>query len=296
MKKKPYPWYYAVNDRPVKIVRLPNGGADCLVFDFDTGGFTPDRAYLAYLVPGSGKDVDQLTEAEFERLVEARRVDAASLRREAPIRWSFSTEGGPGYQATHRGRSYRLRMNPPGEHPYTLFVDGQEVEALAGWPAAWARVEDEDEETGDSREGPSLEAALLREWSRQLCRIASTNPGEIAARLGLEGSVIDHLTYSSLEPPPAGTTAFTHVGHTAGFDYIEIALSGSTLTRAQLDAHFGEGGYVPRLHPESLHKIAYYVEVPGAPWKCAVFAGFKGKPVLEAAASKVLLRRDRAYL
>ena len=29
---KLYPWYYVVNDRPVKIMLLPDGGADCLVF------------------------------------------------------------------------------------------------------------------------------------------------------------------------------------------------------------------------------------------------------------------------
>jgi len=62
---RPYLQYYAVNDRPVNIVLLPNGGSDCLVFDFDTGGFSPDRSYLAHLIPGSGKDVDQLTAAEF---------------------------------------------------------------------------------------------------------------------------------------------------------------------------------------------------------------------------------------
>ena len=85
-----YPRYYAVNDRPVQIVRLPNGGSDCLVFDFDTGGFSPDRSYFAHLDPGSGKDVDQLTAAEFERLVAQSRAEAARLRREAAITWRLA--------------------------------------------------------------------------------------------------------------------------------------------------------------------------------------------------------------
>jgi hypothetical protein len=58
--------FYLVNDRPVAVVPTPDGGADCVVFDFATGELVPDRSYFDYLIPGSGKDVDALTEAEFE--------------------------------------------------------------------------------------------------------------------------------------------------------------------------------------------------------------------------------------
>ena len=71
---RPYPWYYAVNDRPVKIVELPDGGADALVFEAATGRFIPDRSYFGrVLETGIGKDIDQLTEAEFEALATALR-------------------------------------------------------------------------------------------------------------------------------------------------------------------------------------------------------------------------------
>lgn len=79
MSDKPYPWYYTVNDRPVMIDRVEDGGIDCLVFDMTTGDFAPDRDYLTYTLPGSGKDVDQLTEDEFSAVVSRRSADV--LRR-----------------------------------------------------------------------------------------------------------------------------------------------------------------------------------------------------------------------
>lgn len=67
---KPYPRHYAVNDRPVKLVLLPSGELDALVFDFATGELVPDRSYFARVSEtGIGKDVDQLTESEFDTLV-----------------------------------------------------------------------------------------------------------------------------------------------------------------------------------------------------------------------------------
>src|ERR1700722_8531309 len=70
--------WYAVNDRPVAVVPTADGGADCLAFDFATGEMLPDRAYFAYVTPGSGKDVDALTEAEFEARLTACRAEAGA--------------------------------------------------------------------------------------------------------------------------------------------------------------------------------------------------------------------------
>jgi hypothetical protein len=294
---KPYPWYYAVNDRPVQIVALPDGGADCLVFDFDTGGFTPDRAYFAHVAPGSGKDVDALTAAEFERLVAARRADAARLRREAPIAWEFSVEDGPGYRAAHRGRRYLLRLNPPDRPPYTLLVDGQAVEDLDGWPPAWTRLDaDAPAPAAPDADTPGIDPALLREWSERLCRVASRAPRDLILGMGLYGALIDYLTYHGLEPPPTGVAEIRVVNHPAGFEYVEMALTGRGPTRAQLDAHFGAGDSLPRVHPESDHTRAYTVAVPGAPYTCAVFAAFRAAPAPTTVAKAITFRRDRAAL
>jgi hypothetical protein len=66
------PWYFAVNDRPVKVVATDDGGADVLVLDTYTGEFVRDMAYLGYFFEG-GRDVDELSEAEFNSLVEKHR-------------------------------------------------------------------------------------------------------------------------------------------------------------------------------------------------------------------------------
>jgi hypothetical protein len=70
--------FYLVNDRPVAVVPTPDGGSDCMVFDFATGELVPDRSYFEYLIPGSGKDVDSVTESEFEARLAACRAEARS--------------------------------------------------------------------------------------------------------------------------------------------------------------------------------------------------------------------------
>ena len=137
MSVRPYPWYYAVNDRPVKIVATPDGGADCLVFDFASGGFVPDRRYFTYVTPGSGKDVDQLDERGFEQLVAARRADASRRRRETQVQWRAAAEPGASYVAELAGRRYTLRRNAAPLPAYTLLLDDHEVEQLAELPPAW---------------------------------------------------------------------------------------------------------------------------------------------------------------
>ena len=138
---KPYPWYYAVNDRPVKIVRLPGGGADALIFDFATGDFVPDRSYFARTMEtGIGKDVDQLTEAEFNLLVAALRQAISEERAATPIQWQHTGDGEFPYTAEYGGRTLVIRVNDfPDEPLYTLLIDGNEIEDLEDWPEAWVR-------------------------------------------------------------------------------------------------------------------------------------------------------------
>ena len=66
---KPWPAYYAVNDRPVKLVPTADGGLDVLALDLRTGAFARDLGYLSRCLGGSA-DVDQLDEEEFARRVE----------------------------------------------------------------------------------------------------------------------------------------------------------------------------------------------------------------------------------
>lgn len=136
-----YPRYYTVNDRPVKIVRLPDGGADELVFDFMTGLFIPDRSYFACVSEtGIGKDVDQLTEEEFQARVAALRRMVGERRQERPILWQQTGDGEFPYRAEVEGRLFTIGVNDfPAEPLYTLLIDGQEVEELEDWPPAWIK-------------------------------------------------------------------------------------------------------------------------------------------------------------
>ncbi len=63
---------------------LVDCGADCVVFDFATGELVPDRSYFGHVTPGSGKDVEALTEAEFEARLAACRAVRVVLRRHHP--------------------------------------------------------------------------------------------------------------------------------------------------------------------------------------------------------------------
>ena len=80
--------YYAVNDRPVALVRTADGGEDCVVFDFATGELVPDRSYFEHLIPGSGKDVDALTEAEFAIRLAACRAEAGARAAARVLAWA----------------------------------------------------------------------------------------------------------------------------------------------------------------------------------------------------------------
>jgi hypothetical protein len=116
--------FYAVNDRPVAVVATADGGSDCVVFDFATGELVPDRSYFAYVTPGSGKDVDVLTAAEFGARLAAYRADAAG-RAVAQVRtWAeqlCATADGPaqiaaalGLGAAHGRDEIAVDPPPPG--------------------------------------------------------------------------------------------------------------------------------------------------------------------------------------
>lgn len=136
---RPYPWYYAVNDRPVKVVELADGGADVLVFDWATGAFTPDRSYWEQL-SSTGKDVDQLTESQFDVRVGLLRQPIVEKHVTSSIAWESAGDGELPYRASVDGHVYTIRVNDFPEEPlYTLLVDGQEIVDLDDWPAAWIK-------------------------------------------------------------------------------------------------------------------------------------------------------------
>jgi hypothetical protein len=149
------------------VLPTTDGGTDCVVFDFATGELVPDRSYFEFVAPGSGKDVDVLTETEFEARLAAYRTDS-------------------GVRAVEQ----------------------------------------------------------VRRWAEQLC---TTTGAAVTLR-------------------PAGRL----------------------LTRKVFDAVLGAGREMPRVHSDSLHKVAY--GIAGAPSSCVIFAAFER---LDGPAKEIMLRRDR---
>jgi hypothetical protein len=136
---KPYPWYYAVNDRPVKIIELPDGSGDALAFDWATGGFVVDRSYFRRTVD-HGKDIDELTEAQFTARVRALREPIAAKRRATPLVWEATGEGEFPFRTKVGDRVLTIRVNDfPAEPLYSVLVAGESVEDLDDWPAAWVK-------------------------------------------------------------------------------------------------------------------------------------------------------------
>lgn len=280
----PYPRFYTVNDRPVKIVPLPDGGSDCLVFDFATGGFVVDRDYFTYVTPGSGKDVDALDEARFARIVAQRRDEAFQRRREAPIEWQVGIGATPSYRASWNGRSYTLRMNPPGGPTYTLLVGDQEVETFQTWPSAWKKPGGQAPPGGEIREL----ADQLHVWATALCRLPPGSAAQALDTLCIAGTPTPAGSDVTVQPPPPRTRKLLVGSRDGDVSELDLVVEPGTLTRAALEARFGSGFEMPRLGTGA-QRVLYRVEVPGAAYKCAVIAGFD-QPT---AATTVTLRRDR---
>lgn len=73
-----FPWYFTIDDRPVKVIATPSGGMDVLIANLTTGKLERDMQYLAYCFE-PGKNVQRLSEAEFNARVASlndRKTDA----------------------------------------------------------------------------------------------------------------------------------------------------------------------------------------------------------------------------
>jgi hypothetical protein len=69
IENRPLPWFYLVNDKPVKMVQTPDGGMDVLVYDFDTGDFVRDFDYLPICLEHT-TDIDSIDEEAFNSYVQ----------------------------------------------------------------------------------------------------------------------------------------------------------------------------------------------------------------------------------
>ncbi|MEN3360734.1 MAG: hypothetical protein V7637_4716 [Mycobacteriales bacterium] len=218
--------------------------------------------------------------AELARLL-APLPDAAALAATA-VDWTHSGEPDLPYRATLGERCLLLRPAGPG---YTLIADGVTVADLGAWPPAWRRP------APASAHG--IGPARLRVWAELLCRDGGT-PAEVAAALGIP-AVARPNDFGCLvaDPPPPGTSRLELSPRGGRLQSITVTYAAGAPTRADLDTYLGHGGWLPRVHWDSPHRIAYRVEVAGAPSTCTVFPGFDDEPADGSVALDVTLRRDR---
>jgi len=59
-----FPWFFVINDRPVKVVATPDGGMDVLILNMATGDLERNMDYLSQCFE-PGQNVRRITEEEF---------------------------------------------------------------------------------------------------------------------------------------------------------------------------------------------------------------------------------------
>ena len=69
-KGSSFPWYFEINEQPVKVVATPDGGMDVLILNHATGKLERNMSYLAQCFE-PGQNVKRLSEEEFNSRVEA---------------------------------------------------------------------------------------------------------------------------------------------------------------------------------------------------------------------------------
>lgn len=136
---KQFPRYYAVNDRPVKVVeREDNGCLETLVFDWATGGFIENDSYFEQIFTNPFKDVDSFTKGDFEMRVQILRLPIVERLVATPISWQHTGDGIVPYSSRVGDRDLTIRINDFPEEPlYTLMFGDQEIVDLEDWPVAW---------------------------------------------------------------------------------------------------------------------------------------------------------------
>ena len=136
---------------------------------------------------------------------------------------------------------------------------------------------------GRARAGSRDDLGVLRTVGERLAlltRPPDPTPEDVRALVG-------HL----LDPPPLGADEVRLDG--GWLPVVELFWSGEPqVRRADLDAMFGLGQWLPRVHPGTPHTLAYPVPTAGAPSTVVVFGSFPGVPTPESGASSLLIRVD----
>lgn len=320
------PRYYAVNDRPVVLAQMLDGTEALLVFDFATGNLTPDDRYYGSLTPGSGKDVDSLTEREFEQRISARRVDVlrAWCERMCSLEHGSGSElealVGMDTPAAHR----QLALGAEGIH-----IDGAAHAITLTLPrAVMTRAALEQrfgagapvQSGGASPHRFSYRVSVAR--ADHVCSLLATaaapdreaeltsltlrmerNHGTILAKrlrgwaerlCGVPAMSRQELAAAlgdAMTSRPEGMTQIDLDDREPGLGGVNVRLEPGLVRRADILASFGGGQPLPRLAPDHPIRIMHEVKVAGAPNQCGVFVEY-GVDALDDAVRGVKLRVD----
>ena len=146
---------------------------------------------------------------------------------------------------------------------------------------------------GEPRPGMAGMVDLLGRWSERLCVIPSNDAAEVAAALGIAGTVGER---GDVEPPPPGMRRLRLLSRWEGSTFnIDVDLLDSTITAADLEARFGPGQQGPRLHVFNDFTLHYErVTGPDPAVTCRVHASFSDEPVATAVTHSVSLSRYRS--
>jgi hypothetical protein len=120
--------YFIYGLRPVKIFRTADGGLDCHVLDWDTGDLVRDISYVFKIHFGDSPDVDEVSEPQFDAVVEwlalrrRSRTEPASpdlADAHARIAERLSAVGMPGHarEAADAAVSIRRRASEQASEP-----------------------------------------------------------------------------------------------------------------------------------------------------------------------------------
>ncbi len=135
-----------------------------------------------------------------------------------------------------------------------------------------------------------IDVATLSFWARTLCGNIEIRAVGVLQDLGIYGNLVEVHGQLKVLPPPPGTD-------NVDIDLLEGLLSSlrlvpvaPSLIYADLEAEFGPGTELPRVHPSRPHIIAYLVSSPGAPFDCDILAFFSESPSFRSPAIEIVLR------
>ena len=135
-------------------------------------------------------------------------------------------------------------------------------------------------------------ADLLAAWARRIAAGDGQTPEGLLRDLGVEGVLVPTFGDMALAPPPGGVRQVHLRGGVPSMATVEVWPAADTVTLGDLEARWGPGDQLPRVHWDSPHVTAYAVRADDPAGRCTAFARTSVPPALDAPVDSVLLRTE----